>query len=342
MATPSVRPMRLSNMELLRIISMFMVLLVHADGASLGLPSTPAGSLEVIGPKTTWKLFVESFAIIGVNCFTLISGYFGIRLSWKGIAGYLFQCVFYAVGISTVFLLLWPQHTEWDTWLSSWLVLSHTDLWYVPAYFALMLIAPFLNKGCDNLSKLDFTVALGLFVVFNLWCGWWWEGKFNPTGYTIIQLIMVYLIGRGIKLYVPSGWLRRRAPLVAIIYGITVVGIFLSSVWMEASKAFAYNSPLVLASSVAFTMLFTAFEFRSKIVNYVALSSFAVYLLHKTPLLWVYHMKPTVIKMWRASDSLWEFSGKLIILLLAIYAFAMVVDAVRRFIWKGILSTFQR
>ena len=30
--------MRQSNMELLRIVSMLMVLTVHADGASLGLP----------------------------------------------------------------------------------------------------------------------------------------------------------------------------------------------------------------------------------------------------------------------------------------------------------------
>lgn len=70
---------RESNLEALRIVSMLMVVLVHIDGASLGLPYIK-GEFSALTSRDLWRLIVESFTIIGVNCFTLISGYFGIRL----------------------------------------------------------------------------------------------------------------------------------------------------------------------------------------------------------------------------------------------------------------------
>lgn len=69
---------RLSNMELLRIISMLMVLAVHFDGASLGLPQL-SGNVDRMNGRRAWQLATESITIIGVNCFTLLSGYFGIK-----------------------------------------------------------------------------------------------------------------------------------------------------------------------------------------------------------------------------------------------------------------------
>ena len=71
--------MRQSNMELLRVVSMLMVLAVHIDGASLGLPRL-GGNLGAMTARDAWQLVTEALAIVGVNCFTLISGYFGIRL----------------------------------------------------------------------------------------------------------------------------------------------------------------------------------------------------------------------------------------------------------------------
>lgn len=73
---------RQSNIELLRIVSMLLILIVHIDGASLGLPQ-PMGDITSITTRDWWRLIVESISIIGVNCFVLILGYFGIRASWK-------------------------------------------------------------------------------------------------------------------------------------------------------------------------------------------------------------------------------------------------------------------
>ena len=69
---------RQSNMELLRIVAMLAVIAVHLDGASLGLPS-PQANISLLSRDDWWRLAMEAVTIVGVNCFTLISGYFGIR-----------------------------------------------------------------------------------------------------------------------------------------------------------------------------------------------------------------------------------------------------------------------
>jgi len=63
---------RLSNIELLRIVAMFLVLVVHSDFFSLGAPT----SMEIANsPMQSYvRIFIESFSIVCVNVFVMISG----------------------------------------------------------------------------------------------------------------------------------------------------------------------------------------------------------------------------------------------------------------------------
>lgn len=322
---------RLSNMELLRILSMMMILGVHIDGASLGLPEIN-GNLSELDSRKIWQILIESLTIIGVNCFTLISGYFGIKLRWKTVGKYLFECIFYSVGIYTGISLLSPLEFTWLDWIESWLVLTHTDLWYVPAYFILMLLAPFINAGFEMMHKNRSVIITIGFLLLNVWAGWWWEGKFNPTGYTVIQLILMYMVGRCISIFLDS---KKEVSLkfltVAIIaYFILTLFTSLYACWNPA-KAYAYNSPIVIAESVAFFSIFVRIKFRSKIINYIALSAFSVYLIHKSPLIWGNIMRPSVIKLWN-SMNLFNFTVLSIGMIVGIYLFCMILDSFRRWI----------
>lgn len=71
-----------SNIELLRILAMFMVLLVHADFFSLGIPSVE--DIQNNQLDSFWRIFFEAVNIPCVNIFVLISGYFGIKPTFKG------------------------------------------------------------------------------------------------------------------------------------------------------------------------------------------------------------------------------------------------------------------
>lgn len=327
------RAERLSNLELLRIVSMMMVLAVHIDGASLGFPDLK-GNASLATSRDAWILTVEAFTIIGVNCFTLISGYFGIKFRWKSIGAYLFQCVFYSVGIYTLASLLTPLEFSWTKWVESWMVLTHTDLWYVPAYFFLMLLAPFINAGFSALTKTQTLTLTLLFLLFNVWAGWWWGGAFNPTGYTVVQLVLMYMIGRCIALFFKNDG-TDPAPLRAdnnfLLLGLYIILSLLTALYAtwNPAKAFAYNSPFVIAESVVFFLIFTNLRFRSPFINYAAKSAFAVYLIHKAPLVWGNIMRPGVIKLWN-STTLGQFSFYAFVAIIVIYAICMVADFVRR------------
>lgn len=313
-------------MELLRIVSMLMVVLVHIDGASLGLPDTLSAASTA---RDVWRLAVEALVIIGVNCFTLISGYFGIRLRLQSALSYLFQCLFYAVGLATAACLYRPDAVDAGFWWQSWLVLTHTDLWYVPAYFLLMLISPVINAGLEQVGRRGTFLITGLFIGYTLWAGWWWGGSFNANGYTPLQLLMVYMIGRCLHL-LPR---PRRAWPWALAYLGFAAATCLSMTFLDPLRAYAYNSPFVLAESVALFMAFSAIRFRSRAVNFAARSAFAVYLTHKSQIVWDNLFKPLVVKCWGAM-TLGEFTLFSLLFALAVYIAVIPLDMLRRLAWR--------
>lgn len=328
---------RQSNIELLRIVSMLMVLAVHVDGASLGLPD-PKGDIASLTVRDIWRIVVEIVAIIGVNCFTMISGYFGIRLRWRGLLSFLFQCVFYSVGIYTAVAIAFPGQFSWKGWLESWMVLTHTDLWYVPAYFGLMLLSPVLNAGLEALTQRTFAIMLAMFIGFNLWCGWWWHGTFNPTGYTLVQLVMVYMIARYIRLHVSIEGIKRHRIAIAWTYFALLVAMAAMALYMPPLQAYAYNSPIVLLSTVSFFLIFLSFDFTSRGVNYIARSAFAVYLIHKAPLMWINIMRPAVVYLWNAL-SLPLFTLAAAGVIIGFYLVAIAIDPLRRWMFDRLWRT---
>lgn len=320
---------RQSSFELLRILSMAMVLVVHLDGASLGLPE-PNGEIVAMSARDWWCLVVESLSIIGVNCFTLISGYFGIRISWRGLLKFSASCLFYSLGIYLGLVVTGLLPWQWTDFADAVMIFSHTDLWYVPAYLGLYLISPILNAGVENLEKGRFQWCLMAFVAFNLYCGWWWGAQFNATGYTVVQLIMMYLIGRYIGRYgmfFPA-WNKHYYLLAFLLCSgaITLQAVFCNAAW-----TYAYNSPLVVLSSVAFFQWVGSMRFESRVVNTLAASSFAVYLLHKNPYIWGNIIKPASIYMWQ-EFSLPTFTVFVLLAVVVIYLFTTLIDRVRIFL----------
>lgn len=207
----------------------------------------------------------------------------------------------------------------------SWLALTHTDLWYVPAYLCLYLLSPFINAGMERLTDRQLLLWTGIFVLVNLYAGWWWEASFNPNGYTVVQLVMMYCVGAAVRRMLSGvppgvGW-----SLYLGASAFTAV----AAAYMAPLKVYAYNSPLVIVASVGLLLAFAGMRFRSGFVNYVARSSFAVYLIHKNKLIWVSMVKPVAIAAWGAG-SLWIATGSLLAFIAVTFAVAVAADYVRR------------
>ena len=317
---------RQSNIELLRVVSMALVVMVHLDGGALGLPD-PEG-MGALTESDAWRNAVEALTIVGVNCFTLISGYFGIHARIKGFVRFIAQCMLYSVGIYSALALTHLVPWSFAEWGRSWLVLSHTDLWYVPAYAGLYILSPFINSACGSLNRQTFTGALAAFVAFTLWCGWANGGAFNPTGYTVMQLVMMYLIGRYIGTYYPKPT-GRAIFAGAAAYLALSAATFIVAAYMPSAKAFAYNAPAVVGASVALFILFAGIRFDSRLVNFLGAGAFAVYLIHKNPYIWGGAIKPLAIWMW-SHTGLWGYTAFCVAFTAAIYAVCSLIDALRR------------
>lgn len=88
---------RLSNFELLRLLAMMFVLIVHADFIALGAPDVSDWASRPVGVVSQY-LF-ECLAICCVDVFVLISGWFGIKFSFRKFSAFFFQVVFFSVGL---------------------------------------------------------------------------------------------------------------------------------------------------------------------------------------------------------------------------------------------------
>lgn len=92
MTAITVKKTRQSNLELLRIVSMLLVMLVHY------LPEREPATTEmvIIRPLKAFLNFeLKSVSFICVHCFILISGYFGIRWKWNSFLSLIFQILFW-------------------------------------------------------------------------------------------------------------------------------------------------------------------------------------------------------------------------------------------------------
>lgn len=222
---------RNSNIETLRIISMAMILMLHFVGATFGLP-THAQLLDG-DPVAIAKALVEAAAIVGVNCFVLISGYYGIRATWRGAFGYLFMCEFAALSVYVARCI--DRGGLADGLCQTLMVLSDTNLWFVPAYFVLYLLSPILNGGFAALHGRRLHLMLGVLAFINIYLGWYHGGRINQAGYSIMHLIFIYFIGYYIS---RNASVAKHLPPTAylLVYGIAVCATALS-------LNYAYNNP---------------------------------------------------------------------------------------------------
>jgi surface polysaccharide O-acyltransferase-like enzyme len=84
--------MRQSNIELLRIIVMFMVMCIHTTLAIRYPEMESATSTEyfVVGA-------IKAFSLVAVNVFVMISGWFGIKFSFSGLYSFIFQVLLFTL-----------------------------------------------------------------------------------------------------------------------------------------------------------------------------------------------------------------------------------------------------
>lgn len=259
---------------------MLLVLLIHyADSWFVTLDSLQSETLRSI-------VFIEleSISSVCVNCFIIISGYFGIHWHLRSLSALIFQVIFWSfTGVVMASFMNLP-HTEGIMSISTLFI---NGRWFVPAYLTLYVISPLLNKFIDNASLKELGKYLIIFYAFtNIMCYFGKSMEINK-GMSFVNLIGLYMIGA----YLKRTRLKifnttpRQSLVIYLVLSIILTGISAIFIMIKFNGSMMwFLNPIVVIMSIYLFLLFKRLNIGEiKIINYISASAFAVYLFHMHP-----------------------------------------------------------
>ena len=250
---------RQCNIELLRIIAMFLVLVVHADFLSLGKPTFTDYTLNPIASLT--RVLFESFSIICVNIFILISGWFKIKSTLKGVINFLFQCLFISLSIYLIAILSGNYNGGLRTLILDGVFFQYPGFWFIQSYLILYILSPILNVFVEKGNKrtmLSFLLAFYILQTALSTLGFL-NSKYFLGGYSPLSFIGLYLLSSTVKLYFYN--FKIGTARLFFFISLFLVFIFNSIICFSRFELYidflAYSNPLVILESLGLFLIFT-------------------------------------------------------------------------------------
>lgn len=337
---------RNSNIELLRIICMFFVVLLHFNNHGVNINIICfQGELSL---QNTLGHLVESFAIVAVNCFVLISGYYGLSFKLKSLLKLYLQCFFMGLVGYLLYVLLSSSNLEYTKLLARVFAFSRNRYWFIYAYLCLYFIAPLLNYAIKSMNKVQFGKSLVLFSLFLFYFSYIRDVGENRIGMSYIQFVLLYLVGRYIGLYFPIEKIIRYRYKWLLGYVCTTLLVFSLAIFVQYShislpflRPYPYNSILVVASSCFLLLFMLSKNFYNKIINYISTSVLAVYLLQENPYFGFNILYPFTEQYFQSLDSVVMKYATFFIGSCVFFFVAIMIDKVGFYLTKPIQYLYE-
>lgn len=343
---PNKKP-RLSNMELLRIIAMLLVMVVHANFRALPVPT--AAQIHAEPFSKFLMFFTEALSVIAVDLFVLLSGWFGIRPKAKRLGELVFQALFFGLFAIGVCALFAPERLNttplYGSSLSRLFMLGENDYWFIKSYVALYLISPILNMFVEHASRRQFATVLIAFFVFQSIYGWLFNStRWFAAGYSMPSFAALYLLARYMRLYPIRLWQQSKwfdaAIYLSYVVVLTVGMFYIKRAGLRGGILYFYSCPLVIMGAMHFVLFFTKLPpFTSKIINWVAVSAFAIYLTHSSSFIGCFYDR--WILSWFNVESRPTFLFYTTLLIVVVFVASILIDKVRIFVWNMMLRLFK-
>lgn len=281
------------GLDILKIISMVMVVILHVLSYTGGLKSSFGSKQYLI----SWLL--NSLSYVAVNCFVLVSSYFLIdrRFNKSRLVKLWIQIVTYTGGGYIFLLLIGIIKINVIDLAKCIFPISFGAYWFMQSYFLLYLLFPYINKLINALNQKELiSITALIIIIFSIMptflpiFGWnepvggagiiWFIclyfiaacykkcnlGKINKYWYLLIYLVFTLL--NVLSIYILNGM------------GISGVHLYVM---------FKYNSITVCLASIAififFEKLHLIFSNVNKFIVAINRLTLGVYLWHMHPVL---------------------------------------------------------
>ncbi len=331
------KEIRNSNLELLRIISMILIMFHHY---------AIHGFLPVSFRFTMNKLILDFLSLggqLGVSCFVLISGYFMLdsKFTLQKLFKIVGEVLFYSIGIGCLFFFFLEPVEPLGLFnlLQTFFPIGYVSYWFITNYLLLMILSPFLNriiKEMDQKTHRNFIlVSIFLWSFLAVFFGASFE--FNKLGWFIV----LYFIAGYVKKYVD---LKKQnankhfymALFFYILLMLTDVSLlclgnfFKKDILINSSNYFMkINSPFILFIAI---FLFVGFikrkPFQSKLINKISSTTLGIYLIHDNRILRPYLWRNIVKAPTFYSSHFLIFHAIFSIFL--IFLFCVLIDLIRQ------------
>lgn len=356
MSAQSNRKPRMANIEILRILAMMMVVSLHflAKGDLL---EPLANSMSAKG-YVAWLL--ESFSIMAVDVYVLISGYFlvetGFRL--KRLVNLVGQALFYTCLVPVVLIITGILPVSGLTLYDILLYIFPTNMlhyWFLSAYVLMFLFTPVLNAAVHAMKKEQLQWAIIILLVMESISKTLIPVRLelDNLGYDAFWFMVVYLIAAYIRLYgIPYFSNGKKSALtyvgICLLTFVWTMGIrfvFLKTGQFQnfIESAYGYNHLFTITGAVALFYTFYQLQVKSeklsKIVCKAAPYTFGVYLLHEHV-----DIRYEWPRLMGAGDCnsvvslLWHW----IVAIVLVMFIGLIVDYIRSLLFKGIGSIFAK
>ena len=331
------KTIRNSNIELLRIVLMFMVIPLHFNNGSMGGAFNYVKNLPV---NNFILYFFESLSICAVNCFMIISGYFlaynkTVKLS--KIVDLLFIVILYNLFDLMLSIVLNENVFSLKALVGCFIPTNYFAIFYIITY----IFSPFVALIFDNTTKkiqnllLFFTlvifVLLPTFIDITNDFGVNLNGispitiSGNIFGYTIVQFFICLIIG----FYLRRNNINGNALFLITTY--TISSLLMTFFIHKLPSLYNYCSVFTVVNAICLFLLFNKLNFNNKIVNYISKSIFAIYCIHtrySINLLWKkYLILPKFV--WGGGIS--EMLICMIISVVVMFLICLIIDIIVRY-----------
>ena len=303
---------RNSNIELLRIVSMLMIVAHHVLVHGIA-DSIDSGLLH----------FLDAFLIYGVNVFLLISGYFTIKVKWKSVLNLFWICCFWKLfHLFFGTIVLGHQYTLMDWFIKPLAIPFSSGGWFVDTYILLMLLSPILNIALGRMSKKELNVAIILMTIFNVVYCWMLGRQGNASGYMLWHFVYMY----GLGFYIRHACFNLK--FKGLWFIVCSLLTFLLCEILGMRNAYSYNSPFVIIGAVLLFMVFRDLQIQNRAINQVALSVLPIYLATDGGVFgWsIYSLYDEVIL---AASNTWTAIMQIAAIAIGVCLFVVLVDRIR-------------
>lgn len=290
-----------SNIELLRAVLAFMVIILHFNSASMPGGGGASALISVGSIRHSIVQMMEALSCCAVNVFILISGYFMARkreICVKQVLSLFIKVILY--NIIFYFIIVCLKLESFDRMIAFYRILPTN--YFVMLYSVVYLFSPFIIFLFDNLSEKKVLLLISmLFLIFsveptivNIWQNVMgiklvgintvaMEG--DAAGYNITNFFIVFMIGVFVQ---RCEFLHKIKTLYwVLIYLVTSFVIFILSHF--TSVAFDYSNSFVIVEAVALFKMFESYKIPyNRIINSLGRASFDIFLIHTNTLFLIY------------------------------------------------------